>query len=279
MEDSPTSTLKAIDDANSAVDVNTTDADGDGGASSSALVDNIAKKGKNAYYYAHAHKATGPKWDGKIEPRLLSTSSNSNITDSIISTANSDTNTNNDNTPANDDGSPTTLQIQSTIATATSNLASSKATLMAKSNITNYAFLNETAKVKLYVNLPGVGNCSHDNIALDFTERSLCLTIKEYVRIEMEKPKEEKGKYAMKGKTTKEELEESDDGNIESPLVMDTAPKEEEVPAIEHSPEDKCLAFGKLFGEIENATYKKKPDKLIIILKKKDKRTWRSVVA
>jgi len=27
----------------------------------SALGDNIARKGKNAYYYAHAHKATGPK--------------------------------------------------------------------------------------------------------------------------------------------------------------------------------------------------------------------------
>ena len=34
-------------------------------ASVSALRDNIATKGKNAYYYAHSHKADGPAWDGK----------------------------------------------------------------------------------------------------------------------------------------------------------------------------------------------------------------------
>jgi hypothetical protein len=40
--------------------------------SKSALQDNIARKGKNAYYFAHAHKANGPVWDGKTEPKLLS---------------------------------------------------------------------------------------------------------------------------------------------------------------------------------------------------------------
>ena len=29
--------------------------------SESALRDNISRKGKNAYYYAHAHRATGPE--------------------------------------------------------------------------------------------------------------------------------------------------------------------------------------------------------------------------
>ena len=41
---------------------NSTDADE---SSVSALRDNIATKGKNAYYYAHSHKADGPAWDGK----------------------------------------------------------------------------------------------------------------------------------------------------------------------------------------------------------------------
>lgn len=40
----------------------------------SALQDNISRKGKNAYYYAHGNKIDGPVWDGKEEPRLLSQS-------------------------------------------------------------------------------------------------------------------------------------------------------------------------------------------------------------
>lgn len=40
----------------------------------SALQENIDRKGNNSYYFAHAHKATGPKWDGKEEPKLLSKS-------------------------------------------------------------------------------------------------------------------------------------------------------------------------------------------------------------
>jgi hypothetical protein len=41
----------------------------------SALQENIQKKGKNAYYYAHGPKIDGPAWDGKEEPRLMATSS------------------------------------------------------------------------------------------------------------------------------------------------------------------------------------------------------------
>mmetsp|Transcript_11604 Transcript_11604/g.11987 ORF Transcript_11604/g.11987 Transcript_11604/m.11987 type:complete len:159 (+) Transcript_11604:54-530(+) len=39
----------------------------------SALRENIEKKGNNSYYYAHGHRANGPEWDGKEEPRLLAT--------------------------------------------------------------------------------------------------------------------------------------------------------------------------------------------------------------
>mmetsp|Transcript_8819 Transcript_8819/g.18500 ORF Transcript_8819/g.18500 Transcript_8819/m.18500 type:complete len:197 (-) Transcript_8819:295-885(-) len=169
----------------------------------SALEHNIQSKGKNAYYFAHSHKATGPKWDGKIEPRLLSRESSSNI-DSSSSGA---------------------------------GLVSS----LSKSNITNYAFLDEEEKVKLYVNLAGVGDCcSDDDIKLDFTETSLRLKVMNFV---------------SPGSGEGDEPENKKKG------------------------EDRSLVFGKLFGEIENATFRKKTDKIIITLKKKEVKQWKKLVA
>lgn len=39
----------------------------------SALRHNISQKGRNAYYFAHTNTPTGPEWDGRPEPKLLST--------------------------------------------------------------------------------------------------------------------------------------------------------------------------------------------------------------
>lgn len=109
--------------------------------SSSALADNIARKGKNAYYFAHAHKATGPKWDGKAEPRLLQKEA---LQEKFRQSVNSSFDYTN-------------------------------------SNITTYAFLDEPKKVKLYVELEGVGEkCGEDDIRLDYGERSLSLVVVNY---------------------------------------------------------------------------------------------------
>jgi hypothetical protein len=49
----------------------------------SALKENLQRKGKNAYYYAHSHGANGPEWDGKEEPRLLSVSQTTVSTEQV----------------------------------------------------------------------------------------------------------------------------------------------------------------------------------------------------
>jgi hypothetical protein len=123
----------------------------DATASASALEDNIATKGNNSYYFAHKHKATGPKWDGKAEPKSLS----------------------------RDDMKALSLEDPSKLL-----MDSGKVSSFAyhKSNITSYAFLNEEKIVKLYITLEGIGEqCSNDDdIQLDWNESSLSLVIKNY---------------------------------------------------------------------------------------------------
>jgi hypothetical protein len=107
----------------------------------SALRENIEVKGKNAYYYAHGHKATGPKWDGKVEPKLLSRQS----------------------------------FVEGHRVSKTASFE------YYKSNITTYAFLDEGMKVKLYIDMEGVGEkCTGEDVQLDFTETSLSLVINNY---------------------------------------------------------------------------------------------------
>lgn len=110
----------------------------------SALQDNIQRKGNNAYYFAHAHKANGPEWDGKEQPKLLA-------------------------------------KTTSSIEDKKSTRASTPSSFDIRSNITSYAFSDEGASVKLYISLEGVGDkCSDEDIMLDHTDHSFCLLIHNY---------------------------------------------------------------------------------------------------
>lgn len=166
----------------------------------SALQDNIDRKGKNAYYFAHAHKATGPQWDGKMEPRLLA------------------------RLPSSSSSSPDVLGQKHT-----SSFRSSFE--YHKSNITNYAFLDEKDRIKIYVNLLSVGdrkcqqeggndggvdveNEKSNDITLDYTSTSLCLIVRNY------------------------------------------------------NQQEKCLSFGRLYGTIDSAFFRVKKDKIILTLVK-----------
>ena len=116
----------------------------------SALQHNIESKGANAYYFAHAFKANGPVWDGLPEPRLLSKTESSMSLDT-------------------DKGG---ADFHHTIRGVRSSFDYSKST------ITKYGFLDEGAKVKIYVDLPGVGMSHTDEqVQLDYTESSLSLRI------------------------------------------------------------------------------------------------------
>jgi hypothetical protein len=109
----------------------------------SALADNISRKGSNAYYFAHANTANGPKWDGKAEPKLLHKLS----TDSL----------------------------------GGSSMIKAPSFLYHKSNITSYAFLNEDKVVKLYINMEEVGEkCTDEDITLDWDESSLSLMVRNF---------------------------------------------------------------------------------------------------
>lgn len=107
----------------------------------SALKDNIERKGKNAYYFAHSNTPTGPEWDGREEPRLLRKESQQE--GHLVS-------------------KHATFEYH-------------------KSNITKYSFMDDGSKVKLYIDMENVGEkCSDDDICLDYSEQSFSLVVNNY---------------------------------------------------------------------------------------------------
>lgn len=109
----------------------------------SALQENIESKGKNAYYFAHAHKANGPQWDGKEKPKLLS--------------------------------------VEKLSMDEKMHMKSHSSFDYHKSNITSYAFSDGTKSVKLYIEMDGVGEkCTDEDVILNSTESSFALVVKNF---------------------------------------------------------------------------------------------------
>ena len=199
-------------------------------SSKSALQDNIEIKGKNSYYFAHKNAANGPQWDGKPEPRLLSTHSSSGTEDADALA---------DSTGLLHISNDETQNLLKSLKKNTS------AFDFAKSNITKYAFLDDGAKIKMYVDLKGVGDAciNDDDITLDWKERSFSLVVRNY--------------------RDETEAATCTDGNLKECA-------------------DKCLSFGRLHGSIKKATMKKKTDKIVLILTKlveegKDPEEWPNI--
>ena len=141
-----------------------------------------------------------------------------------------------------------------------------------KSNITNYAFHNENVRVKVYVDLPGVGNCRDEDILLDHTERSLCFVVKNYVPPPPPATAKEVG-------VVSDELVMDCTSAAAAQTPQDAAEKEGGEGGVVSKGEDRCLSFGRLYAEIEKATYRKKADRVIITLTKKERKVWSKVVA
>ena len=196
----------------------------------SALQDNIERKGKNAYYFAHSHKANGPAWDGKVEPKLLSRMSVSRLTENDV--------------------------VDLTI----SKPAETKSSFdYSKSNITTYAFLDDGAKIKLYIDLENVGEqCSDDDVTLDYTERTLAFTLLNY----------KNGKLVLGNIDRKAEADDKEEGTDMDPTISSKPT----------SPPPQILRFGRLCEDICNATFRIKKDKVILTLAKADpNKVWATI--
>mmetsp|Transcript_26356 Transcript_26356/g.39510 ORF Transcript_26356/g.39510 Transcript_26356/m.39510 type:complete len:221 (-) Transcript_26356:1457-2119(-) len=192
-------------------------------ATKSALQDNIESKGKNAYYFAHAHKANGPKWDGRPQPRLLVKHSDSQVSSSSLS--------------ASETGEAAEAVAAASGESLIKSLKESKSSFdFSKSNITKYAFIDEGKKVKLYIDMKGVGDVcnSEEDIKLDWSERSFSLKIYNY--------------SVMVG-DDKESGNDNDNKNSNGGV--------------------KCLSFGRLHGFISKAAARVKKDRIILTLWKK----------
>ena len=128
--------------------------------------------------------------------------------------------------------------------------------------------------------------CREEDILLDFTDTSLCLTVKNYIvtpassadgggKDEVESSATGSDKLVVDCSKITPDLEEL----VEEEEEEEEGGKNKSAAQEEEKGEDRCLAFGRLYGEIEKATVRKKMDKIIIAMTKKDGKKWTKVIA
>mmetsp|Transcript_20392 Transcript_20392/g.33759 ORF Transcript_20392/g.33759 Transcript_20392/m.33759 type:complete len:259 (+) Transcript_20392:81-857(+) len=210
----------------------------------SALRDNIARKGRNAYYFAHDKAPTGPKWDGKQEPKLLGKSKRD-------------------------------------MGNSSARASMSSSFDMHKSSITTYSFSDGTKSVKLYIDYKvivgeeALKKPEEDTPTIE--EVVFAPADDEAAAASEETPKEEETPTEETEPPAPPVLTEDDirlDYTEQSlSLIID-------VPSADGSLQCQSLIFTKLAGNISSATFKLKPDDnlLVLILKKAQiGEEWRTI--
>ena len=123
----------------------------------SALRDNIEKKGKNSYYYAHSTPINAPQWDGNEAPRLLSRG-------------------NQDLTKSNETDSGTGPQ-EGSVTMDSLGLVTKFQQLNKIEQISKYSFSDGKSKVSIYIEIEGCQNYDDSRFQLEHTENSFCFSI------------------------------------------------------------------------------------------------------
>lgn len=136
----------------------------------SALRENIERKGTNSYYYAHGHKANGPKWDGNEAPRLLEKSA---ITEDVTR-------------------SP--LSVGKAVAPGTVVVG-----------LDTYAWLDEKKNIKVYVDFDAADTLPDEDVSVSHTSESFefSVTTRKDDKVKLQVLKIERLLYPIVGVTFK----------------------------------------------------------------------------